>query len=115
MISTVSTGAGLFRPPVVVPVAVWLLSLRGGQLPVAPAQPLVRETMPVEIIDISDDDAEIDWDLLRRDSDEEERTSAARVGKKQEEEPTVALWFLPRILIARGSATTLAFVAVGRG
>ena len=29
--------------------------------------------MPIEIINISNDDAKIDWDLLRMESDEEER------------------------------------------
>ena len=46
--------------------------------------------MLVEIIDISDDDEEINWDLLQRESDEEEWASTATVGKKREEALTVS-------------------------
>ena len=60
MISTASTGAGLFWPLVVALVAVWLLSLQDGQLPVAPAQPPVQETMLVQIIDVSEENGEED-------------------------------------------------------
>ena len=58
MVSTASTGVGLARPLVVTPMAVLLPSLRGAQLPAAPIQPLVQETAPVKIINISDDDEE---------------------------------------------------------
>ena len=99
MISSASTGAGPSRLPVVAQMAILLSSLRGGQLPATPAQPLVQETVPVEIIDIFDDDEEIDWDLLQRESDEEEQASAEKLaalaareeaGKKGEEAATVA-------------------------
>ena len=57
-----------------------LPSLQGRQLPAAPARPLAGEAMHVEIIDISDDDEEIDWDLLRGES---EQVSAEPVAKEE--------------------------------
>ncbi|XP_062186684.1 proline-rich receptor-like protein kinase PERK9 [Phragmites australis] len=79
------------RLPVMALVAVLLPSLRGGQLPTAPAQPPLQETTPVEIIDISDDDEEIYWDLLRRESDEEEQASAEKPASLVGSPPPVSI------------------------
>ena len=97
--------------------AILLPSLWGGQPLVAPAQPLVRETTPVEIINIFDDDEEIDWDLLRRDSDEEEKASVAgeRAGRSGRRPQWWLLRFLLRLTTAQGPFMASASVTVGRG
>ena len=78
--------------------------------------------MPVEIIDIFDDDEETDWDLMWRESDEEhvsaEKSVASTVreeaGKKGEEALQWLLRFLLCFLTAWGPATASASAAVGR-
>ena len=69
MISTAPSGAGLFRSSVEVSQAKQLPPLQGRQLSTAPARPLARKDMSVETIDISNDDEEIDSDLLLRESE----------------------------------------------
>ena len=82
---TASWGVGPFRSSAEVPVATPLPSLQGRQLPTALARPFDGEAMPVEIIDISDDEEEIDWDLLRGESEQAslEMMAKRRLGRRE--------------------------------
>ena len=79
MISTASSGAGPSQLLAEAPMAMLLPSFQGRRLPAAPTRPLDREAMPIGIIDISDDDEETDWDLLRGESDEEKQASTETI------------------------------------
>ena len=83
MISTAPSGAGLFRSSVEESEVKHLPPLHGRWLSATPARTLARKDVPVKTIDISDDDEEIDWDLLLR---ENEPASMGPVVKQEEAE-----------------------------
>ena len=69
MILTAPSGARLFWSSVEALEVKQLPPLQGRRLSTAPTQPLAKEGVLVEIIDISNDDEGINWDLLRRESE----------------------------------------------
>ena len=67
------------------PVAIVLPSLQREPPPVAMSRSPVRPAAPAEIIDISDDEGEVDWDLLEKEINEAEK-EASQAGEKEAKE-----------------------------